>query len=76
MGSDWGNLKGSRTSPYEFEAKMKGDAGPYNLKLVIETDRWLYDENGKETPDSQNADSKKEVLTRIGVGPLDPPPPK
>ena len=72
LGKDWAGLQGTRIAPYEFEAKMKGDAGPYDLKITIETNGWYYDANGKGAPDPKSAVSIKEVLTSIGVGPLHP----
>ena len=72
LGKDWGELQGARVAPYEFEAKMKGDTGPYDLKITIETNGWYYDANGKEMPDPKLAVSIKEVQTSIGVGPLKP----
>jgi hypothetical protein len=73
LGKDWGELQGARVAPYEFEAKMKGDPGPYDLKIKIETDGWYFDAQGKEAPDQRLAVSIKEVLIHIGVGPLNPP---
>jgi len=73
LGKDWGELQGARVAPYEFEAKMKGDSGPYNLKITIETNGWYFDAKGKEMPDPKQAVSIKEILTSIGAGPLHPP---
>jgi hypothetical protein len=72
LGKDWGELEGTRIAPYEFEAKMRGDPGPYNLKLIIETNGWYYDLSGKQVSDPKKAFRIKEVLTNIGVGPLHP----
>ena len=73
LGKDWGELQGARVAPYEFEAKMKGDPGPYNLKITIETNGWYFDAQGNAMPDPKQAVTIKEVLVRIGVGPLKPP---
>jgi len=69
-------LRGARAAPYEFSAKIKGDSGVYDLRIIINADIYFFDAQGKPTTDEMQSISKKEVLTSIAVGPLQIPEPK
>ena len=66
-------LRGYRVGPYEFPAKEMMSKEDYNLKIIITTDIYFLDKNGKETSDEKRAVWKEEVLTAISLAPLKPP---
>ena len=70
LGSEGIPLRGYRVAPYEFPAKMKGNKGPYDLKIKIFADTYFFDSQGKETSDEMQAVSMKEMLRYIAVGQL------
>lgn len=55
-----------RIGPYLFQAKPKGDSGPYTLLLTINMNTHFYDRRGKEV-DPAKAVSIKETFANIEI---------
>ena len=70
ISTDGSPLKGYRTAPYEFPARVKGWGGFYNLRLTLMVDTYYFDADGKATTDLKKAVKMKEVLAGIAAGPL------
>ena len=66
-------LQGYRVGPYEFPARIKGSEGAYDLKVIINTDLYFLDANGKEVTDEKLAFKKEEVLKGISLELQKPP---
>lgn len=69
-------LRGMRVPPYEFPAKLKGDPGPYNLKVIVKADFDFLDERGNVTADEMLAVGIRQTLVSLTVEVVDPAPAK
>lgn len=69
-------LRGTRVPPYEFPAKLKGDTGPYNLKVVVKADFDFLDERGNVTSDEMLAVSIRQKLVSLTLEIADAAPAK
>jgi len=69
-------LRGARVPPYEFPAKLKGDPGPYNLKVIVKADFDFLDERGNVTSDEMQAVSIRQTLVSLTLEVADPAPTK
>jgi hypothetical protein len=69
-------LRGWRVPPYEFRAKLKGDPGPYNLKVIVKADFDFLDERGNVTNDEMLAVSIRQKLVSLTLEVVDPAPAK
>ena len=69
-------LRGTRVPPYEFPAKLKGDPGPYNLKVIVKADFDFLDERGNVTADEMLAVSIRQKLVSLTLEIADPAPAK
>ncbi len=69
-------LRGWRVPPYEFRAKLKGDPGPYNLKVIVKADFDFLDERGNVTSDEMLAASIRQKLVSLTLEVVEPAPAK
>lgn len=69
-------LRGTRVPPYEFRAKLKGDPGPYNLKVIVKADFDFLDERGNVTADEMLAVSIRQKLVSLTLEIADSAPAK
>lgn len=69
-------LRGARVPPYEFPAKLRGDPGPFNLKVIVKADFDFLDERGKVTTDEMQAVSIRQTLVSLTLEVVDPAPAK
>ncbi len=69
-------LRGTRVPPYEFPAKLKGDTGPYNLKVIVKADFDFLDQQGNVTSDEMRAVSIRQTLVSLTLEVVDPGPAK
>jgi hypothetical protein len=49
LGKDFGDDQGKRIPPFEFDARLKGSMGPYNLLLIIHDPSGVSDGGTKGT---------------------------
>jgi hypothetical protein len=45
LGKDFGDLAGKRITPFSFEARPKGAAGPFTLLLIVNSTEGMNDNN-------------------------------
>ena len=66
-------LRGYRVGTYEFPAKFKGSNGDYNFKILVKTDLFFMDEDGKHTSDEMKATQEAEVFEEVSIYPIKEP---
>ena len=66
-------LRGYRVGTYEFPSKSKGSNGDYNFKILVKTDLFFMDEDGKDTADEMKATQEAEVLEEVSIYPIEEP---
>ena len=66
-------LRGYRVGTYEFPAKFKGSNGDYNFKILVKTDLFFMDEDGKDTADEMKVTQNKDVLEEVSIYPIKEP---
>lgn len=65
-------MGGARIGPYKFDAKPKGQPGPYTMQLVVNTTQYFYDKHGKDV-DVVKAVRVKEVFWSVELSILGEP---